>query len=315
MRFRALAVALLCGGAGRSHAGEVATAAAAVAASPAPPRIAGLAPADDARKAVVIGVDGEVYEPDGQGGWIHTLRCATATQLGSAGRAGPAGPIVALGDGVVYRLASNGWSAIRLVQRGKAILGSGDRAVAAVGRRVFALDRLIAGEPAELAVAPGPIVGLGGGKAIALTTATGAFRLAGARLIAIPGVPGDARLVGDRWALVDRGAHHLPTGKLTRWPDDFVIAVAAVAPDDGLAVIGTARAGLELATLRGGKLVREPLGITGTAVGVVVDRSGRAVVALGDGRIAMRDRAGWTTTQVTDATPEHRPGAAPAISQ
>jgi hypothetical protein len=60
--------------------------------------------------------------------------------------------------------------------------------------------------------------------------------------------------------------------------------------------------------------VRDPLGITGSAVGVVVDRAGRAAVALIDGRIALRDKAGWTIIQVTEETPPERPGPPPAPS-
>jgi hypothetical protein len=39
------------------------------------------------------------------------------------------------------------------------------------------------------------------------------------------------------------------------------------------------------------------------------------VVALSDGRIAVRDRAGWTITEVTDAPAAEHPGPAPAVSQ
>jgi hypothetical protein len=95
------------------------------------------------------------------------------------------------------------------------------------------------------------------------------------------------------------------------WPGDLAIGVAATAPDDALVAIGASRAGLELVTLRSGKLARDPLGVAGTAVGVVVDRAGRAVVALSDGRIALRDK-GWTTTQLQDEPAPDRPGAAPA---
>lgn len=286
----------------------------------APSRIAALAPADDARKAVVIGIGGEVYEPDGKGAWVHKLPCSTATPLVAAGRAGGAGgAIIALGDGVIYRLAGNGWSAIRLVQHGKAVLGAGMRSLAAVGRQLFALDQLTRGEPTRLALAPANIVAIGAGaRAIVIATEAGVFRLeaAGAATpVALQTVGNHVRLVSDRWALDDRGAVDLTTAKLTGWPSSLAIGVAAAGPDEALVAIGAGRAGLELVTLRAGKLARDPLGITGTAVGVVVDRAGRAVVALSDGRIAMRDRAGWTTTEVTDAAPTEHPGAAPALSE
>jgi hypothetical protein len=296
----------------------VTTAAATPGAPPGPAaiQVAALAPADDARQAVVIGTTGEVYEPDGKGAWVHKLQSSTADALVAAGRAGGAtGPIVAIGDGVVYRLAANGWSAVRLVQHGKAVLGAGVRSLAAVGRQLFALDQLTGGEPTRLALAPANILAIGAGtKAIVLATDTGVWKLEGAKLTALKTVPRRLRIVSDRWAIVDRGAVDLTTAKLTGWPAGLAIGVAAAAPEDALVAIGVGRAGLELVTVRAGKLARDPLGITGTAVGVVVDRAGRAVVALSDGRIAVRGKAGWTTTQVTDETPAEHPGAAPATS-
>jgi hypothetical protein len=279
-------------------------------------QIAALAPADDARRAVVIGRDGEVYEPDGKGAWIHRLPSATAEPVVAAGRAG--GAIVALGQGVIYRLAGNGWSAIRLVQHGQAILGEGERALAAVGRQLFMLDPLTRGEPTRLVQAPANIVSIGAGTtAIVVATEAGVFRVTGGKLVAVKPALSHPHLVGDRWALVDRGAVDLTTGKLTAWPADLAIGAASVAPGDALVAVGAGRAGLELVTLAAGKLAREPLGVTGTAVGVVADRAGRAVVALSDGRIAVRGKAGaaWTTTEVVDApVPEH-PGPAPAVSE
>lgn len=280
-------------------------------------RLAAIAPADDARKAVVIGVGGEVYEPDGKGAWVHKLQSATADALVAAGRTGGAagGAIVALGEGVVYRLAANGWSAIRLVQHGKAILGAGVRSLAAVGRQLFALDQLTGGEPTKLALAPANILAIGAGaKAVVIETEAGVWKLEGAKLVALKPAPKRMRIVSDRWAIVDRGALDLASARLTRWPSGLTIGVAAASSDDALVAIGASRSGLELVTLRSGKLARDPLGITGSAVGVVVDRAGRAVVVLSDGRIALRDKAGWTTTRVTEAPPTEHPGAPPATS-
>jgi hypothetical protein len=288
-------------------------------AKPATARLAAIAPADDVRKAIVIGAGGEIYEPDGKGAWIHRRAIATADRLTSAGRTGgPGGSVVALGDGVVYRLASNGWSAIRLAQRGKAILGSGARSLAAVGRQLFALDSLTRGEPTRLAVAPANIVAIGSGaRATVIATDAGAWRLEGKILVPLKSVPPRLRLISDRWAIVDRGAVELTAARTLpaiAWPTGIAIGVAGVAPDGALVAIGSSRAGLELLTLRAGKLARDPLGIAGTAVGVVVDRAGRAAVALSDGRVALRSKAGWTTTEVRDEAPAEHPGAPPATS-
>jgi hypothetical protein len=106
----------------------------------------------------------------------------------------------------------------------------------------------------------------------------------------------------------------LTTGKLTAWPSGLAIEVAAATADNALAAVGVGPAGLELVTLRRGTLTRDPLGISGVAVGVVVDRAGRAVVALADGRLALRQPTGWSTRDVTDEPTEVHRGAPPAIS-
>lgn len=300
----AIAVCAACAGEARGDPPAVAPAG----------RLAALVPADDARRAIAIGRGGEVYEPDGNGAWIRRMPCTTATPVIAAGRAG--GAIVALGDGVIYRLAGNGWSAIRLMQHGKAILGSGPRALAAVGRQLFALDPLARGEPTRLAQAPAAIVAIGAGPTAAvIATESALFRLAGNKLVALPGAPAAPRPISDRWWLIDRAAADLTTGRRTPWPDDLRIGPAAAGPGDALAAVGRRSDGLVLVTIAAGKLALDPLGITGEAVGVVVDRAGRAVVALEDGRIAIRGPAGWTTTTVVDEPAAARPGAAPATSR
>ena len=307
MRTAAIAALAVCAACAGEARGEP------PAASPAG-RLAALVPADDARRAIAIGRGGEVYEPDGNGAWIRRLPCTTATPVIAAGRAGAA--IVAIGDGVIYRLAANGWSAIRLMQHGKAILGAGPRALAAVGRQLFALDPLARGEPTRLAQAPAAIVAIGAGPTAAvIATESALFRLAGNRLVALPGAPAAPRPISDRWWLIDRAAADLNTGRLTRWPDDLRIGPAAAGPGDALAAVGRRGDGLVLVTIAAGKLALDPLGITGEAVGVVVDRAGRAVVALDDGRLAMRGPAGWTTTTVVDEPAASHPGAAPATSK
>ena len=286
------------------------------------PTLAALAPApgptngaDDARRAIAIGGGGELYEPDGNGAWSHRRSLSTASTITAAGRAG--GAVIAIGDGVLYRLAGNGWSAIRLVQHGKAILGEGTRALAAVGRQLFALDALTLGEPVRIAQAAAPIIAIGAGPTAAVVaTDTGLFRLAGARLapLRLTVSLDHPRLITDRWAIVAGGAVDLATGRLTPWPAGLAIASASPGPGGALAAVATGPAGLELVTVAAGKLARDPLGITGTPVGVIVDRAGRAAVALSDGRIAVRGPTGWTVTTVTDAPAPDHPGPAPAAS-
>lgn len=284
----------------------------------APPRslaLVALAPADDARQAIALGPGGEVYAPDGKGAWIRSQAIRTADPLALAGRAGSA--IVALGDGVVYRLAENGWSAIRLVQKGKAVMSAGDRAVAAVGRQLFVLDKTVGGEPAKLALAPDPVLAIGSGaKSVVIVTARGLLRLDGKAWKRIDRPRRVERLVSDRWALADRGAIDLRGGAVIAWPAGVSVDVAAPAPGEGLAAVGVTRAGLELVTLAKGKVVRDPIAGTAGArpTGVVLDKGGRATIALADGRVLVRDRGTWSTTAIREALPADRPGPAPATS-
>ena len=274
-------------------------------------------PGDDARKAVVLGQGGEVFAPNASGDYVRTRAFATADAPLVAGRAG--GAVVALGDGVVYRLADNGWTAIRLVQKGKALMSGGKRSVAAVGRQLFALDRTAGGEPAKLALAPAPVLAIASGDAgVVIQTDRGLMRLAGTTFKRLDRAPRRiTRLVSDRWALTDRAAVDLKTGAATPWPSGLAAQVAAAGPDAAtLAVIGSNRTGLELITLTSTKIVRDPIAGTqgAQAVGIAVDKSGRAVVALADGRVARRERGTWTLAQVRDELPAPKPGSGPATS-
>jgi hypothetical protein len=288
-----------------------------------PPVLAGLAPADDARKAIALGPSGEVYEPDGAGAWVRTKQISTASTLSIIGRTGDgtAGQaIVASGEGVVYRLAPNGWSAIRLAQKGDAVMSRGPRAVGAVKRQLYALDRWKGGEPEKLATAPAPVLAMGSGKSIVVATERGMYRIEGAKLTPLTGIPAKvSRLVSDRWAIVGSGAIDLRTRKTTSWPAGASITATTVGPADELVAVATIAGKLELLTIRAAKLQRAPItidpgGSAKGAIGVVVDRGGRAVVAFSDGRLLLRNGSAWTSTTVGDAIPDARPGPAPATS-
>jgi len=285
-------------------------------------QLAGLAPApgDDARTSIALGPAGQVFEPDGAGGWLRKQPITTSDRLSVIGRAG--GQIVALGDGVAFRLAPNGWTAIRIIMKGKVVISAGPRSVAAIGRQLYALDRAAFGEPTKLALAPSAVLAIGSGtKGTVIAIDRGLFRVEGSRMTAIKRVPRRVdQLVSDRWALVSNGAVDLKSGVTTPWPSGLTIATAASGPNEGLVAVGVTTTGgarrLELVTLVGKKLVREPLpdGVTGSAVGVALDSSGRAVIALRDGRLAVRERGAWNVVSVREALPASQAGAPPATS-
>lgn len=280
------------------------------------PVLAALAPPaspDDARLAVPIGPAGEVYEPDGTA-WVRRQRFTTGTVISVAGRSG--GAVVAFGEGVVYRLAANGWSAIRLHQKEKARFAGGPSAIAAVGRQLFALDRLTGGEPAKLGVAPGPIAALGSGAtSIVIATDRSVVRLARTGLATVPTRALPRALVEDRWGISDAGAIDLRTGAVTPWPPGLAID-AAVPVDNQLLVVARAGDRLELLTVRANRIERSPIELPpATAVGIVTDRANRIVIALQDGRIAVRTDGAWKATAVTAQLPSARPGPPPAASR
>ena len=47
----------------------------------------------------------------------------------------------------------------------------------------------------------------------------------------------------------------------------------------------------------------------------MIDRTGRAVVALADGRLLLRTRGTWTVATVQVALPADRPGSPPATGK
>lgn len=283
-----------------------------------PAQLAALAPIDDdARTAVAIGTNGEVYAPDGKGAWTRTQRISTSKRIAHVARAGA--NVVAFGEGVVFRLAPNGWSAIRLHQKDRAIMSNGPRAIAAVGRQLFVLDETADGEPKKLVVAPSNVIALGAGPAprLVVQTDNGLFRLQNNRLVAIKPAPAKIeRLVGDRWALVAGGAIDLDSGRKTGWPPNTTILVAAMMADRRLVLVAQQGPRRELVVL-GTKLERTPIDIASSAappVGAAVDTAGRAIVALADGALLVRANGAWTTVRVGDLLAGAKPGPAPARS-
>jgi len=268
--------------------------------------IAGIAPADDARQAIIVGERGEVYRPDGKGAWVRTERFAITEPVLAVER-GTSG-VLASGGGAVYRLADNGWSAVRLAQKGAAIGGSGRRALAAIGRQLFDLDRPAAasGEPVAVATLAAPASKIGGA---AIATARGLVRLDGSKLVA---VTAQATPISDAWGISDRGAVELRTGAVHAWPNGARVSVADAALDGSLVAV----AANELITVSHGKVSHVAIPIQTTAVpiaaGVVADRNGRVVVAFRDGQIAVREHDTWTVVRVEDRVPAAKNGSPPA---
>ncbi len=272
-----------------------------------------LAPASDARRAVPIGPAGEVYEPDGRGTWVRKRAGGTASELVSATTAG--GVVIAASkSGPPFKLKAGAWTAMHLGLRARAILGNGSRALAASGKSVFALDKA---QPTKLADAPAPVTMLAASTAAAvIATSKGLLRLEGAVWKPIKKAPKSLRaLVSERWALVDKGAVDLTTMKTIAWPARVRVG-DATSVGDKLYAVGAHGKDLELLTITGGKVLREPIPLPANAsiIGIVADREGRIVVATREGKLALRTDATWTASAVSVELDAPKPGPPPALS-
>jgi hypothetical protein len=278
------------------------------------PTLIALAPASDARRAVAIGPAGQVYQPDGKGAWVRTQAGGVAEELVGATVAG--GTVIASARGAPpFKLKRGAWTVLHLGKGAKATLGVGSRALAAVGKTVFALDRT---RPQKLTEAPDPIVALAASSAgIVIATDKGLHRLERGAWKPIKRAPKKVRaLASDRWALVDRGALDLKTLKVVAWPAGMRVAETTVLGND-LYAVATRGKTVELWTVKRSKLAREeiPLDKPKAIVGIVVDRAGRVAVAVRDGRIALRERGTWTVAEVREELAPPKPGPAPAESK
>lgn len=281
------------------------------------PKLAGLAPAvaGDARKAIAVGPEGQVYEPDGKGAWVRTQAGGVADELVAVTIAN--GSVIADGKGTaLFKLKGNAWTSVHLALKAKAILGAGSRALAAAGKSIYALDK---GRPAKLADAPAPVLALAGGPGgVIVSTQKGLLTLQGTTFKPLKNAPrGAGTLLSDRWMLVDRGVVDLKTLKTIAWPSGVHVTDATTL-GDGLLAISVRGKAFELLTVKGAKIDREaiPLPDASPVIGLVADKLGRVVVATRDGHLAMRDKAGgtWSVSEVREELSAAKPGPAPAAS-
>jgi hypothetical protein len=283
-------------------------------AAAATPTLVALAPADDARNVIAIGPAGQIYEPDGSGAWVRRQAGGVAAEVVAAATVGTT--VIAGAKGAPpFKLKGGAWTAMNLGLRAKAILGTGSRALAAVGKSVFALDRA---QPQKLAEAPGSITALAASKTgVVIATDKGLMKLAGSVFKPVKQGPKSVRaLVSDRWALVERGLFDLKTMKAIAWPTGIHIALATTLGNDFIGVSQHDNT-VELVTIKAGKVVREavPIDNPGPVVGIVADTHARVALALRDGRIALRDQGAWTVSEVREELATAKPGPAPAESQ
>lgn len=278
-------------------------------------------PADDARRAVLVGPGGQVYEPDGKGAWARTHAGGTGDAITTAVPAGGGMLIAGVADGAnahapPYRWSAGQWSARHLVLKTRAVVARGSRPVAAAGKQVWTLDR---GVEAKLPDAPGAVSEIGAGEqGIAIVTDKGAFRLDGKSWRALADVPRGAELASERWAWSTAGATDLKSGKTLPWPTRVTVTTAAPAPGDSLVAAGVAASMVDVVVVKGGKLDHDSTPAPGpdaVVAGVTMDGAGRIVVALRDGHVLVREGGTWVTTEVRDAVPAPMTGSPPALTR
>ena len=255
---------------------------------------------------------------------------AVAVRAGDEVIAGAAD--AASAHGPPFRERTGVWAMVPIALRAHAVVARGTRAVAAAGKQVFALD---GAAPKALPDAPGAVLAAGAsaGGGVVIATDHGVARLDGARWQPVAAAPATVLgFAGDRWAIVATGAFDLRRGATIgsgpaslatiAWPAGF--APTAVAADAGgdLVAGATGADGIAIAVVRAGQTTFDVQQVPATALAaplapvaaVAIDRDGRVLVALRDGRIAVRDGAAWTAAAVRDDLPASRPGAPPAAS-
>jgi len=278
------------------------------------PELVALAPApSDARLAVAIGPAGQVYEPDGHGAWTRKREVEIALHVVGAARAGSR--VLALTEaGVPFRLTADGWTVVHLGTKQKPIASASPRPMVALGKTVLALDDGHA-EPVKLADAPAPVLAVAASSSgVAIETERGLLRLEAKGWKPITGAPARVgALLSDRFALTDR-VLDLKTQKSVEWPRGMKVE-HAIAVDDGVLAVGRQGKDTVLATVRAGKMISEVVPVDAPVVGLAADRAGRVVVAVRDGRLAVREKGTWSTVHVDDKPPADRPGSPPASSK
>ncbi len=282
--------------------------------------IAALAPADDVRRAVVVGPSCQVWEPDGAGTWTRRAAGGCAADVHGAVLAG--GSLVVVGRSVpLFRRDGGLWHALRLGERGRTVLGAGPRPSLAIGRLVFVWA---GGTWKRVGRAPANVTALwAASDSQVLAVADGLLlHLAGGALTPVPGAPPPpvVRFGGDRpWAITaDGGAYDVTARRVhrpTRGGEALTISAIASTADTAWA-LGTTAAGWALARFHKGTWSEEaapPLAAGDAVVAIVVDRRGALLVATARGDLHLREPGqAWTAGTRALALPTGATGPGPA---
>jgi hypothetical protein len=263
----------------------------------------------DVRTSILVGPSGQVYAGDGAGTWTRSLAGGVAADVSGATRLGK--DLIVTGVSTpLYRFDGTGWTALRLGQNGKTVMGRGPAPAVAVGKHVFVHDK---GKWVRVAQAPGTVTALwaSSAKKVFVVTAAGIHALRASELVRTRAAVG-AIVGASPWGVGDTGVIDASSGKAV------LDAAGAVAATGGAGtpwiVTSDGTSPLKLVGKIGGKATTIDTPIpAGTALaGLAADKAGRVVIVTAAGEAHLWADAAWSTGALVDKLPEPRTGAGPA---
>ncbi|MBP8806609.1 MAG: hypothetical protein KBG48_01315 [Kofleriaceae bacterium] len=281
--------------------------------------LAAIAAAPDPWAATLLGPSGQVWRPDGQGGWDQVGAGGAAADVRGAVVAD--GPVVVGKAAPMYRHDRDAWHAVRLGERGKTLAGTGPRAAVAIGRQVFVWSgqRWV-----RAATAPAPITALwaASDKQLYVAGADVVWRLRGKALVphATVAVRGFATGVGaGAWAVTADGALY-DVARRSAVPvagSAGPIAIEQVTDADGEPwVLGRRGAARVLARRERGAWLELPgpaLADDDLVVGFAASRARGPLVVAASGAVWRHDATGtWAAAPLRVMAEPTRPGPGPA---
>lgn len=294
----------------------------------APPHIAAVVPGPELESAVLLGRSGQIYEPNGEGGWRRRERGGVGCAVQAALRL--SGELWAVcSRAPLFHHSGGAWSAAPLANRGPS-RATGGLAVVSIGRHIYVWKG--SGWVRDSS-APGLIVALHAEtptRMVAITVRGALLRRSGSSWRTVLAAPrrdeGDppAQLLGsDRHTYaISRagvlslvGARGLAPVKLPDGVASLRVEASGSGAGGAVIVAGAALGGAEprpvLATLTGSRLElgdAPPLP-AGDGASAVHAQGGKLLVATRAGRVYVRDAAGaWSERPVSAAPP---PGPTP----
>ena len=277
-----------------------------VASADAPKLVAVVADPGDVGAAILVGPGGQVYAPDGAGGWARASAGGIAGGATAAVRAG--GDVMAAGN-ALYVWKDGAWNVAPLPIKGAPLLGVGPAASAAIGTAIVVrgakgwtrVPDAPSAPTALWAASETQVIVVAGGVAWRLRGK--AFVRGGAATALAPG-PRPLALAGA--SVMDLSANRpIKAG-------GEVIAAAAGGRD--VWILARASGGLAIERHAAKRTDTTPAPGTAAWTWIWADAKGKAAIAAPTGELAILDGGAWREIALQIALPAARAGAGPARS-